>query len=146
MRRRPGTFLRDRSGATAVEFAIVLVPLATLLFGGVEFARMAWARQALQQTAIAGARCMGLLASNCASSGVYSVSAAKSFLAAQASGLGITIPAANMTLNRSATCAGTGNFSSVTLTYRFNTVAPVLVSALAGGADLTATACFPNNI
>jgi hypothetical protein len=35
-------------------------------------------------------------------------------------------------------------FSQVTITYRFQTAVPRLLVALAGGDNLTLTACFPN--
>mgnify|MGYP001616587789 CR=1 FL=1 len=140
------SFLRDRGGASAVEFAVLVGPFLLLLLGGVEFARLAWTRQALQETAISAARCMGVLATGCAASGAYSASGTQTYVTNRASGVGLTVPVANMTLNRAATCAGVANFSSVTLTYTFQTVAPALVKALAGGTVLTATACFPNNV
>ncbi len=56
----------SRSGASAVEFALVLFPLLLVIFGVIEFGRAMWTREALQETAIAGARCMGVLNSNCA--------------------------------------------------------------------------------
>ena len=55
-----GRFKRDTRGAAAIEFAIVIVPLLLFMFGIIEFSRAFWAKEALQQTAVDTARCMGL--------------------------------------------------------------------------------------
>jgi Flp pilus assembly protein TadG len=136
---------RDRRGGTAVEFSIVAVPLLVLLFGVIEIGRLMWTREALQQTAIAGARCMGVLNSNCAVGGVYSASATTSYVERVALGLGLTIPDTGVRLNPSATCAGVTGFSQVTVAFTFQAVAPRLLGSPAAGAPLSATACFPNN-
>ena len=67
-----------QDGATAVEFALVLPMFLMLVFGSIEFGRLLWTQQALQETAIAGARCMAIAQgsnannSPCAASGRYS--------------------------------------------------------------------------
>jgi len=40
---------RDRRGASAVEFGLVMIPLMMLSFGVIEVSRMLWSYQALQQ-------------------------------------------------------------------------------------------------
>jgi Flp pilus assembly protein TadG len=61
MRRRSfRRFAGARSGATAVEFALVIGPLLLVLLGTVEVSRLLWTRQAIQSVAIAGARCLGV--------------------------------------------------------------------------------------
>jgi Flp pilus assembly protein TadG len=141
-------FRRDQSGATAVEFSLILLPFLTMLFGGFEFARLSWTREALQEVAISGARCMGVIASDCASGGSYDASSTKTYMHDRARSLGVNVPTANIAVDRAATCAGvsngTLNFSSVTVTHTFSTVAPQLIEALAGSTALSATACFPN--
>jgi TadE-like protein len=57
---------RSQNGATLVEFALVSPVFLAPLFGTLEFGRALWTQQALQQTAIAGARCMALPQTNCA--------------------------------------------------------------------------------
>ena len=138
------TFCAAKAGTTAVEFAMVGAPLLLMIFGVVEFGRALWARQGLQETAIAGARCMGLVQSSCGSSGTYSASMTLSFIQATASGWALTLPASSVSLNPSTSCAGVSGFSQVTLSYTFQTAVPRLITGLSGGVPLSATACFPN--
>jgi Flp pilus assembly protein TadG len=143
-KRRISAFARNRAGASAVEFGMVALPLLLCIFGIIEFGRVMWTREALQQTAIAGARCMGVVMNTCGTAGVYSSSLTTSYIQTQAAHWSLTIPASNISLNSGATCAGVSGFSQVTLTYTFRTVVPGLIKALAGGTNLSATACFPN--
>jgi len=139
------TLLRAAPGSTAVEFALVLAPLLGLTFGIIEYARFFWTQEALEQTAIATARCMGIPQSNCATSGAYSTSKTQTFITNTSNTWGISVPTGNMTLNNSASCAGTSGFSQVTLTSTFVTAVPGILPLPSGGNTLTATACFPNN-
>lgn len=133
---------RDRSGGAAVEFGLIIGPLLLLLFGLVEFGRMLWTLNALQETAIAGARCMGVLSSSCASAGAYSATNASTYVQTLASTWGVTLAGSNISLNNAATCAGVSGFSQVSITYTFQTFVPLISSLLSD--PLTATACFPN--
>jgi Flp pilus assembly protein TadG len=147
MMRRLRRFGRAEGGAAAVEFAAVLGPLLLLIFGVFEFGRLLWVREALQETATAGARCMGMSASACAASGAYSSANTTTYIQTTAGGWGVTLTAANITLNNNATCAGVtaaNGFSSVTISYAFQSIVPSLVSSLSGGKTLVSTACFPN--
>jgi hypothetical protein len=104
-----------------------------------------WARDALQETAIAGARCMGVLNSNCAVGSAFDSASTTTYIQSLAGDWGIVLPSSGVTLNRNATCAGVSGLSSVSLNYTFQTVTPGLLGPLSGGVPLTATACFPNN-
>jgi Flp pilus assembly protein TadG len=140
-------FGRARGGAAAVEFAAVLGPLLLLIFGVFEFGRLLWTREALQETATAGARCMGLTASTCASGGSFNAASTQTFIEGLATNWGVTLTPAEIALSSNATCAGVtspNGFSTVTLTYTFQSVVPNFVTALSGGTTLTTTACFPN--
>jgi len=145
IRRRLRGLTGDRSGASAVEFALVLGPLVFLILGAMEYGRLLWTKQALQETAIAGARCMGLLATGCASGGAYSSTNATTYIQGVASGFTLAVPTANVTLNRAATCAGISGFSSVSISYTFQAAVPVLLGSASSAMPLTATACFPND-
>jgi Flp pilus assembly protein TadG len=135
---------RDRSGASAVEFALVIGPFLLVLFGVIEFGRMLWTLNALQETAIAGARCMGVRNTSCASSGAYSSSSSTTYIKGVAAGWGVTLANANVTLNNSTSCAGVSGFSQVTLTYTFQTVIPYITSLV--GDPMSVNACFPNQV
>jgi Flp pilus assembly protein TadG len=138
----------DRRGAAAVEFAFVLTPLLLVVFGVFEFGRLLWTREALQETATAAARCMGMTSSSCASGGAYSAANTQTYIQGLANTWGVTLTSANISLNNSTTCAGVtapNGFSSVTLSYTFQSVVPSLVTALSSGTPLTSVACFPNN-
>jgi Flp pilus assembly protein TadG len=138
LRRLPGA----KGGAAALEFALVLIPLLLLICGVLEFGRLLWTREALQETAIAGARCMGMSSSSCATGSTTT------YIEGVANNWGLTLTGTNLTLNGNTTCAGVAapkGFSSVTITYTFQSVFPNIVQALSGGTALSTTACFPNN-
>jgi Flp pilus assembly protein TadG len=144
-RRRPIRRLaRVREGTVALEFALLAVPFLMLSFGIIEFGRLMWASEALQATAAIGARCMGVLASSCSSSGAYSSSASSTYIVSVASGWNVTIPTSALTLTTNGTCGGVTGFSEVTITYSFQTVVPLLLNSLAAGIPLNVSACFPN--
>jgi Flp pilus assembly protein TadG len=136
-------WLEDRGGGAAVEFSFVILTLFTLLFGVTEFGWYMWTANALQQTAIQSARCMGVLASSCASGSAYSSSRTTSFVQQVASTYGITVPSTGVTLSQAATCGGATGFSTVTINYTFTTVVPNLITGLAS-VPMTEQACFPN--
>lgn len=139
-----GRFLRDRSGASAVEFALVATPFLLLVFGIVEFGRYQWTRMAIHETAIAGARCMGVKHASCAPGGTYSSAQTVSFIQTQATGWSVSIPSASITLSNSVSCSGTAGFSRVAIAHTFQTAVPVLLGSLANGVPINAAACFPN--
>ena len=145
IRRRLRDLPGHRGGGGAVEFALVLGPLIFLILGAMEYGRLLWTKQALEETAIAGARCMGVLATGCAASGAFSATNATAYIQGVASGFSLTVPTANVALNRAATCAGVAGFSSVSISYTFQAAVPVLLGAASSAMPLTATACFPNN-
>jgi len=136
--------LRSRSGSAVVDFAMVTPPLLAIAFGIFEYARFFWTQEALEQTATAAARCMGVLSSSCASGGAYSSGNTQTYISGLASSWGISIPTANMTLNNAATCGGTTGFSQVTLTTDFTTAVPDIIPFPGAGQTMTAIACFPN--
>lgn len=134
----------------AVEFALVLPMFLMLVFGTIEFGRILWTEQALQETAAAGARCMAIAqgakeASACASGGSYSSATTTSYIQTVAGGWGLSLPSSGIILDNASSCGGSSGFSQVTLTSTFTSVVPNLVELATGGSTLTATACYPNN-
>lgn len=131
-----------------MEFAVILSLFLTMMFGVTEFGRLLWTREALQETASVGARCMGMNSTSCASAGAYSSAATQTYVQGVASNWGVALTNANVTLNNNNTCAGISSangFSSVTINYTFQSVVPNLLNALSAGAAISTTACFPNN-
>ena len=136
-------WLANQGGGATVEFSVVILTMFTLLFGVTEFGWYMWTANALQQTAIQGARCMGVLASNCASGSAYSSTNTTSYVQSVATTYGITVPTAGVVLSTSASCGGATGFSSVTINYTFQTAVPNLITGLSSVA-MTEAACFPN--
>ena len=136
---------RSRSGATATEFAMIMVPTLMLVFGVIEFARLTYTRNALQQLSIETARCMGVRGAGCINAaGDYSAARVMASVAAGASARSITIPASGIVLDTAASCSGIPGFSRSTLSVTFKTVAPGLLKVFGQGVNLSATACYPN--
>lgn len=59
--------IRDRSGATALEFALVALPFFMLAIGIIVVAERLWAWQSLSTAAADVARCAGIANTSCAS-------------------------------------------------------------------------------
>jgi Flp pilus assembly protein TadG len=144
MIRRLAELGRHCGGASAVEFAMILSPLCLIFFGVLEFGRAMWTREALQEAATAGARCIGIPQPQCSSGGTYNSASATTYIQGVASGWGITVPSADITMTESTTCAGLAGFSTVAIAYNFQTVVPKLIPFGTGGITLNAQACFPN--
>lgn len=144
-RSRPG-LMAARHGTTAVEFAVCALAMTLIVVGFVEFGRLAWTFEVLQEVAAEGARCMGLGASSCAAAGVYNAADTTTYVVDLATSRGVTIDAAMVSLNNAATCGGASGFSQVSISYDFTTVAPALLTTLVHGFTVPAAACFPNHV
>jgi Flp pilus assembly protein TadG len=127
-----------------VEFALIAPPLFLLLFGTIEFGRLLWTREAIYETAISAARCMGILGSSCTASGTYSSTKTTIYVQTVAKNWEVSVPTSGITLDSSTTCGGITGFSKVTIDYTFQSPLAKLLKALSGGIALTASACFPN--
>jgi Flp pilus assembly protein TadG len=134
-----GRFKCDRRGVAAIEFGIVIVPLLLFMFGIIEFSRAYWAKEALQQTAVNTARCMGL---GLSTSGCTSTSGGQAYAVSVGNTWGLTIPTSNVTITTATTCGGVSGFVTVHITYTFKTVVPDLIAGLFNDT-LYASACFP---
>jgi Flp pilus assembly protein TadG len=134
-----------KSGASAVEFALVMTPFIALMFVVIEYGRAYYTRNALQQLAQATARCMAVLNASCQDgSGNYSASATGTFIQNGAKARLIPVPAPTIIVSRTATCGGISGFSQVTLVSPFSTVVPTILTTLGTSTNLTAVACYPN--
>lgn len=139
IRQRASGFLRRTDGAAAVEFALVLGPLVVLLVGVIEVGRLIWSGHALDEVAIAAARCVGLHAPGCASNEVIVPTKAIAFAQDAALVWGLALVPEDVSLATTQGCAVTTGFPRVALTYRFDSVLPGL-----SGTELDAEACFPS--
>lgn len=137
-------FRRRIGGASAVEFALVVVPLLLLLMGTIEFGRLLWTRQAMQSLALSAARCMGVLQTNCSNANAYDSAKTTGYIIQAASEHGVELTAANIMLNADTSCEGVAGFSTVAIAYTFRSVVPLLIPGQSDGIPLSTTACFPN--
>ena len=135
---------RDRRAVAALEFALLSVPLLLLVLGTMEFGRLLWMQQALQSTATAGARCMGIRAGSCTTGGSYNAATAKYYMEGLASNWGVTLADSNFsTLTTNSANSECSGLSEVQISYTFNSAVPGLMTMITG-KSLTGRACFPN--
>lgn len=137
-------FWRATRGTTAIEFAMLAVPFLGLALGIFEFGRACWTLEALQESAVQGARCIGVHQTGCYSSGSYSSSGTVTYVQAVAQGWGITVPSADITPTLSTTCGTVAGFSQVQISYTFSTVVGRLIPSLSS-QTLNVSSCFPDN-
>lgn len=142
--KRLTSFLPNTSGASAVEFALLSVPLLLVLTGTIEFGRMYWAQHVLEQTATAGARCVGVLLPGCTQNGVYNAASTVTYISGIAATDGIVLASTDIAVNNNTSCSGLSGFSTVKISYTFSTALPNFLTSLASGPNLSAQACFPN--
>ena len=135
---------RARSGNTAAEFALVMMPLFLLFFGGIEFGRLIWMQNALQQTAIDTARCMGVRQTGCATGTTVDTTKAILYARTLANAYHLTLPAADVAVTVNGACAGQSGFALVTITSTFTTGVPLLRQAIGTTRTVVGKACFPN--
>jgi len=135
--------LKCNGGASAVEFALVLGPLLMMMFAVSEYGRLFWTQEALQETAIAGARCIGILSASCTSGGAFNSTNATIYIQAEAQKWSITLPTSGITMTTSTTCGGVGGFSQVSITYTFQSILPQFLDLASTGTTVTASSCFP---
>lgn len=131
--------LSDRRGTAAIEFAFLLLPLMLLMFGSIEVSRLVWVQNAIYETAISGARCMGIKAPDCANADAFSATKTTEFIKDTASSWGLTIVVADIAISSTSGCGRSTGFSSVVISHQFTSVLTALT-----GPRLRSEACFPN--
>lgn len=122
-----GHLLRDRSGTAATEFALVAPALCLLIYGTVEFGRMAWTQSALNFAVEEAARCASVTPGTCGTSDQIATYAAGKVATAD-------VPASAFT-GSTASC---GHQVNASLTYQF-----IAVGLFSMTPTLTAAACYP---
>ena len=129
LRRFIRPLLRDRRGATAVQFALIATPLFLFLFGIEETARIMWTQSAINMAVEDGARyssVSGPTGTCTAAATVQSYAASRAW--------GMSLPSGDFT----ATTAACG--CQVTASVPFTPIVPKLVPY---NLTLTASSCFP---
>lgn len=117
---------RDKGGASAIEFAILLPVFLPMIFAIIQFGEAFWTQTALQHAVEMAARCATINTTNCGSA-----SQTQSYAATQAYGL--TFPTGTFT----ATIASCGN--QVSANYNF----PFITGWFPATIGLTASSCYP---
>jgi Flp pilus assembly protein TadG len=144
MTRRAAAFGRAIAGTAAIEFAMLAIPFLGLGLAVFEFGRACWTLEAMQESAVQGARCIGVQQSGCYSSGSYSSSGTISYVRAVASGWAVTLPSGDITPTQSTTCGNVAGFAQIQISHHFSTVVSRLIPSL-GSYTLSVSSCFPNN-
>lgn len=123
-----GLSRRDERGASAVEFALIVLPLLVVLFGFIDFARAFNAQQAVTASAREGVRIVALGGTD-----------AEAVSRAQSAGQPIPAGELNVAVTQGCTDGSTGDPAHVTVTHTFSflTPLPALVPGL--GQTLTLT-------
>jgi len=121
-------FSRDRSGATATEFALTVPVFIALVLGIVDGALMLWTQLGLQHGAEMAARCASIGATTCNTD-----DKTKTYAAQQAYGLGVT----SSVYSVSAASCGKTVTASYTYTFVFSQYFGV------SNVSLSARSCFP---
>ena len=119
-------FLRNRSGGTAIEFAMTAPVFFALIIGAAEVALLCWAQLALQQGSEAAARCASINKTLC-----QTTAQIQSYASAQSFGLA---PATSTFTVSNQVCG-----KRVQASYN----PPFLTGFVIRGVTLTASACFP---
>ena len=123
-------------GATAVEFALVAPTLLMFLFLLMEGARLIWSQQVLQEVAFSTARCSALSLSSCSSDTL-----AKGYAVSRAASSSLTVTAANVTIEGSATCGTIAGMRRVMVTMPWDSAATTYLPA--ARTRLSVQSCFP---
>lgn len=143
IRRSAHGFAKDRRGATAVEFALVAWPLVLLLFGSIEVGRVLWTQTALDRTATAAARCIGIRSGSCSTSGTFNRDQAVSFVKEEARGWGVPLDTSDITITDAADCDGAPGHSQVIIAATVLSPVPFIAKLMSGSEEMRAKACFP---
>jgi len=115
----------ERTGNTAVEFAIILPAFLSVFLGIMEFGRLMWTKNALNYSVEEAARCAAINATLCGTQALVQTYASNRS--------GLTFPSPDFTLSSPA--CGT----EVSGTYPFTFVVPVVTVSV----TLQASYCYP---
>jgi Flp pilus assembly protein TadG len=130
-------FIEDRSGAPALEFALIAPTLFLVIMGGIESSRLLWTQSALEMSVAQAARCYAWQVSGCTTT-----SGVKTFAASVAPQLNFStsvFTATNPAPSTSCSCGAT-QCAEVSASYPYTFIAQGLLPMT---PTLQASACFP---
>lgn len=119
---------------------MLALPLFVLLFGSVEAGRAYWTSQAVKDVATSVARCIGVVHTECASSGAFDATKAMSYATSVAREFGVSLVPGSVVIEENGECAGVGGFAIVTVSHRFSSPIELV---LRDNMFMTGTSCFP---
>ncbi len=122
-------------GATAIEMAILLPIFLAIIFGVMEFSRLQWTQQSLEELSYKAARCASMDNDLCATDVLV-----KDFIAAEGAQLGYNSDIATVTVELDVQCAGL-NAHKVTIDQLSSSPVANLLPMLP--ERIIADACFP---
>lgn len=128
-------FCEDNRGISAIETAILLPVFLTIIFGIMEFSRLQWAQQSLEELTYKAARCASTGQNLCTTEGLV-----KDFIAAEGAQLGYNSETAIVTVELDIQCA---NMTSHKVTINQPSASPVAGLLPMLPDMITAEACFP---
>ncbi|MBX9761197.1 MAG: pilus assembly protein [Beijerinckiaceae bacterium] len=132
------------SGATAVEFAIVVWPLLLVTLGLVEVGRLLWTRSVIEESVTLAARCASVRHPSCATpAGALDAVKTVNFARDLAWSRRLEMPSTIVTVNTTANCAGAAGFGEIVVNYEFNSMFGSALGLSAGVMNIRAGACFP---
>ena len=130
------SLIRNVSGATAVEFALILPPLLALIFFVIEGNRMLWTKQAIHEAASNAARCMAVGHAPC-----DTTDGVRAFASERAGKWAVKLPVDAIKAQSNQTCDGETGMNRIDIDFEFKSPVAGLLPGFP--KRLTAEACFP---
>jgi len=128
-------FVANSDGATAIEMAILAPVFLAFVFGVIEFARVQWSIQSMEDASFFSARCSATAQSICDTD-----QKVKTFAVAEAKKLGFSIKSSDVLISKNVDCNNT-NSHQITMTYTTNSPVRGLVPKIP--ESVSVTSCFP---
>lgn len=140
---RPDCRPLGRRAVTTLEFALVAPVFMILLWGSIEFARMAWTQQALQVAGDQTARCVAIGGAACTNAVTYATGTAVDHGAFGLLGSGVQVDTVtNGTVGAGVCRPPIGNLAiRIRLSLSFTSVASTVIPVLP--RILSTTSCYP---
>lgn len=129
-------FLKDQTGATAVEFALIAPIFFLLIFGIIETGRAYWQTDLIRQASYSGARCAAIADLQCST-----VAGTRDVIVARAKASNYNLSPDNIIVEINTNCDGLNSMVRVAINVPFsNAVSGFLPSSL---QNLTSDTCMP---